>query len=110
MPIPKGIAKLYIMFGQIAAYMLITLIWYSMLKSVAQNDYYISAILSAATGATWGAGITNILNTLRDIREISLKDFAKELCQVTIRRYRNFAWVSISLLLLCAVIIAIFNL
>ena len=110
MTISKGTAKLYIMIGQVAAYMLVTLFYYSMLKHFAQNDYYMSAILSATTGAIWGAGITNMLNTLRDIRKILSKDFALETCQITIRRYRNFACISVILLFFYVGIIVIFNL
>ena len=97
------------MFGQVAAYMLVTLIYYSMLKHFAQNDYYMTAILSAATGAIWGVGMTNMLNTLRDMRKILPKDFSSESCQITIRRFRNFAWIAIPLLFLCAVFIVIFD-
>lgn len=110
MAISKGIAKLYIMFGQVAAYMLVTLIYSSTLKNIAQNDYYMTAIMSAATGAIWGAGITNMLNTLREMRNISLKDFASETYQITIRRYRIFACISVILLFSYVGIIVIFNL
>ena len=110
MPISKTRSRIYVMFGQVSAYMLVTLIYYSMLKHIAQNDYYLTAILSSATGAIWGAGITNMLNTLRTIRQTKEKEFLSDDYQNILHRYEAFFIISISLLFIFVLIIGIFKL
>lgn len=103
-------AKLYVILCHISALFLTTLLYYSVLRHLAQNDYYLSAILAAATGAIWGVGMTNTLNALNAIRETKDIEYSSESYQLVIGKYRNLACICLILLFICAIVISYFNL
>jgi hypothetical protein len=103
-------ARWYVSFGQIEVLMAITLSYYAILKNIFIMDYYLSAIISAGTGGIWGAGVTNTLNSMKNIREVNDKEFFSSASQATLRKWRLFTICSLIVLFSEAIIIAVFNL